>query len=532
MSNYSWTVSPAGTPTGGGTSSSSSVTVTWNTALPGQYVEVNYFDTKGCTSLTPAHFNVTVNATPALTVTGNNALCAGSNNIPYTTSAGMNLYAWSVSAGGTLIGPVNTNAVNVNWNPAAIPAQSVTVSYTNSLGCSGSTIYPVTIHPLPVSTFTGTTTVCQLYTSPYSYPANSGPACSYTWSLTPSSYGSITNPLVSPAAVTWNTTGQATLRLDAITGFNCSSFSTQTITINPRPDVSITPCFDLVTNRSAKRFLLKGGIPLLTSTPLQGEYMVTPATSALVFTGGNYYFDPSLVSGTSTTSFAISYKYTSSQYGCPATSPSSVTITVRGANPACTNTMTDYRDTPPTTYRTTTLAGKCWMLENLRFGSPISYTTPQADNCTVEKYCLSTDPSCTAYGALYQWDELIQFANTAAPDYQGVCPPGWHVPSQQDWQDLIDAVAAMNPGDGLAGSYLKDPNPTLGFHALLEGILYLNNTWAFNSGNLNASMFWTSTPSPTDPSRAIVRGLNSEDHSVSYSASSRANAFPIRCIRD
>ncbi len=526
MTSYSWTVSPAGTITAGGSPSSSSVTITWNTALPDQYVEVNYVDLKGCTALVPTRLNVTVHPTPVLSVSGTAEICAGSLNVNYSTAAGMNLYAWTISSGGTPVGAVNTNSVNVNWDAGASPMQSVMVSYTNTLGCSGSTVYPVTVNPLPVSSFTGNTSVCQLHPDAYLYPAESGPACSYSWSISPSSAGSIANPTVSPASITWNTTGNASLRLDAMTPFGCTSFSSQPITINPRPDVSITPCFDLVTTRSAKRFLLKGGIPLLTATPLQGEYLINPATVALVFESGNYYFDPSLVPGTNTVNFNLYYKYTSSQFGCPATSPNPVTITVHGANPACSSTMTDYRDN--TTYRTSFVGGKCWMMENLRYGNPLTPTTTvQTDNCVAEKYCLSADPNCSAYGGFYQWDELIQYGSTASPEYQGVCPPGWHIPSAADFQALIDA----NQGNAMAGAILKDLDLSpRGFEALLDGMYYLNTSWAFTSAVPAGTMFWTSTPGSGN--KIVTRGMNNMVPSVSLYETSRVNAFPVRCVKD
>ena len=528
MASYTWTVSAAGTITAGGTSASSSVTVTWNTALPGQFIEVNYLDLKGCTALAPYHLNVTVNPTPVLAVTGTNDLCAGSNSITYSTTPGMTSYAWTISAGGTPVGSTTSSTVTVNWAPNASASQSVSVAYTNSLGCSGLTNYPVTIQPLPVSTFTGTTTVCQLHPSPYLYTADAGPACSYTWSITPPSAGTIVNPAVSPASVTWNNPGSATLALVAVTPFGCNTSSSQPVTINPRPEVSITPCFDVVTNRSAQTFLLKGGRPLLTSTPLQGEYLITPATPALTSdASGNFWFNPAMVPGTNTVTFALSYRYTSSQFGCPATSPTSVTLTVRAANPPCGTSMTDFRDN--TTYRTSFLAGRCWMMENLRYGSLLSpITTAQTDNCTTEKYCLSTDATCTAYGGLYQWDELIQYGVTAGPQYQGVCPGGWHIPTAADYQALIDA----NQGNGIAGSFLTDLNLNpRGFEALLRGMAYLNTAWAFTPTDIPAgTLFWTSSPGSAN--RIITRGMNSKVQSVQYYEAIPADAFPVRCVKD
>jgi len=262
---------------------------------------------------------------------------------------------------------------------------------------------------------------------------------------------------------------------------------------------------------------------------MQGEYLISPATVALVFDAGNYYFDPTLVAGTQTITFNISYKYTSSQFGCPATSPTSVALTVRGVNPPCGTTMTDYRDTPPSTYRTAFTAGRCWMMENLRYGTSLTPTTTyQTDNCVTEKYCLPSDATCTSYGGLYQWDELIQYGVTAAPDYQGVCPPGWHIPSAADYQALIDA----NLGNSLAGTILTDLNLIpRGFEALLGGMYYLNTSWTYRSGDTpHGTMFWTSTPGAGN--KIITRGMNFPNYSVSYYETPRANAFPVRCVKD
>jgi uncharacterized protein (TIGR02145 family) len=60
--------------------------------------------------------------------------------------------------------------------------------------------------------------------------------------------------------------------------------------------------------------------------------------------------------------------------------------------------------------------------------------------------------------------------------------------------------------------------------------LYLNNFWAFTSGDPNVAMFWTSTTSGAY--RAVARGMNSHNYSVSFYTSLRANAFSVRCVKD
>jgi len=540
MSGYSWNVSAGNSVT----FTDNTAAATWNVIGASQWIEVNYSDANGCFAAIPVRIPVNVNPSPDFAVTGLANVCAGSSSsysLPLGESGN-----WSIlTSGGSISGPsTNVNSISVNWFPTTNPppSQSLLVGYTNTLGCSNTTIKTVTVQALPVSTFTSSTPspVCQDYPAPSVYTVDpGGPTSTYSWVVTPPANAAIADPAANPAAITWKLSGSspqnALLTLNATTlGTTpvCSSNSSVSITINPKPPAQLTPCFELVTNRSAKRFLLKGGTPLLTSTPLQGEYLSDPSTTALSSdASGNFYFNPALVTGTNTRTFDITYRYTSSQYGCIATSPSA-TLTVMAANPvSCSGSMTDVRD--GTVYTTALLPdGRCWMTKNLRYGTALSPSTvPQTDNCTVEKYCLSSDPACTANGGFYQWDELIQFGNTDGPAYQGVCPPGWHIPTQQEWQSLINSLAGLTPGDGVAGGYLKDQNQANGFRVLLKGIYYLNNTWAFITGNsLTATMFWTSTPNGSN--RAIARGMNNYNYSVSFYPSSRANAFPVRCVKD
>jgi uncharacterized protein (TIGR02145 family) len=525
-----------------------SVTVPQPTATPGPFVYTleSVTDVNSCSQAQTGNATITVYPLPTAAIAGTTAVCSGVTPpvITFTGSAGSSPYTffYHVNTGPTQsVTTTSGNSVTVS-QPTTTPGtyiytlESVTDLHACSQVQSGSA--NVTVNPLPTATISGPTQVCLNASSPnivftgasatppylFTYNINGGPVQSVI---------SVGNIALVP--VPTNSLGSKTYTLlgvqdgSATTCYQAQAGS-HTITVNPLPVVSITPCFDVVTNRSAKRFLLKGGKPLLTATPLQGEYLVSPATAALTSdASGNYYFDPGMVPGTNAVTFSISYKYTSSQFGCTATSPSSVTVTVNAANPPCGTTMTDYRDNPPTTYLTAFLGGKCWMTENLRYGTLLSpIAASQADNCVTEKYCLTSDANCTAYGGLYQWDELIQYGVTAGPQYQGVCPAGWHIPAAADFQALIDA----NQGNGLAGSILKDMflNPR-GFEALLSGMAYMNISWSFTATDVpSGTLFWTS--SPGSGNRIITRGVNSEVPSISYYESIKANAFPVRCVKD
>jgi len=169
-------------------------------------------------------------------------------------------------------------------------------------------------------------------------------------------------------------------------------------------------------------------------------------------------------------------------------------------------------------YPTVQIGTQCWMAANLDFGITISDLTPQTDNCVPEKY--TRPASRVPRPAFYQWDELMQYQT--AEGSQGLCPPGWHAPSETDWTTLMNYYL----GNGRAGRPLQDTIIN-GFKALRSGVFYLNSSWSFLDF---ATILWSSTPS--GQSKAISHGINLYNFSVSLYPASRANAFAVRCLRD
>ncbi len=72
---------------------------------------------------------------------------------------------------------------------------------------------------------------------------------------------------------------------------------------------------------------------------------------------------------------------------------------------------------------------------NLNVGTMINGNQNQEDNGTIEKYCYDNNSShCDTYGGLYQWNEIMQ--HTTTPGLQGICPPDWHIPTNEEWKQL------------------------------------------------------------------------------------------------
>ena len=91
------------------------------------------------------------------------------------------------------------------------------------------------------------------------------------------------------------------------------------------------------------------------------------------------------------------------------------------------------------------------------------------------------------------------------PAAQGFCPPGWHIPSENDWNILFSTYIS----NAFAGSPLKYSGFS-GFNALLSGARSMNKGWDLFGF---ATFFWSST-SRSD-SKAWAHGMNEVDPSVS-----------------
>ncbi len=90
-------------------------------------------------------------------------------------------------------------------------------------------------------------------------------------------------------------------------------------------------------------------------------------------------------------------------------------------------------------YNTIQIFSQCWLKENLNVGTMIQGYVEMSDNGILEKYCYNNEPdSCTKYGGLYKWDEMMQY--TTQEGAQGICPPGWYIPTNEEWKVLEGAV--------------------------------------------------------------------------------------------
>ena len=267
------------------------------------------------------------------------------------------------------------------------------------------------------------------------------------------------------------------------------------------PVVSLNICNN-ITTRGAQPFVLKGGIPLGGSYSGQGVI-------------GNTFY-PALVP-IGQTIVPITYNYSNS-YGCPGSAIQNITV-LQESPFTCGQQLIDVRDN--SIYPTILIGTRCWMAKSLNFGNSISSYMTQNDNCIVEKYCYNDNIlKCDSLGGLYQWDELMQYSENSL--FQGLCPPGWHIPDENEWSLLFNNFG----GNAFAGDALRYNGPS-GFNALLAGAYFGNRQFGFKNFSV---FFWSSTSRGNY--KAWSHAINSINHGISYYSSLRNNAFSVRCIKD
>ena len=488
----------------GGIAGTNSSSFTY-TPLNGDVVTCELTSSDNCVTGNPAtSAPVTMIASSVLAVAvsiaaSSNPFCAGSQVTFTATPDHGGLvpgYQWKVNGSNA-----GTNSPSFTFSPAN--GDQVSCILNSSASCitgnpALSNIITMTVKtnlPAGVSISTPTNPFCPGTAVTFTAnPTNGGGSPSYQWKLNGVNAGTNSTTFTCNPAVGDSIRCMITSNLNCVTG-NPASSGKIIMSGNPVPGVSFTACFDSVTILSAQPFSLHGGLP-------QGGQYNGPGVNAGIFT-------PS-VAGTGLKT--ITYGY-ANVYTCLATKTKTILVQ---PNPSfnCGNNLTDIRDNK--VYPTIQIGSQCWMASNLDFGAVISDLLPQTDNCIAEKYHQNS--------SFYQWDELVRYSPSAGA--QGLCPPGWHIPTTAEWNTLL----MVYNGPGMAGGPMKDTLLPNGFNSYQQGFLYLENTWAFTTGLDAGAMYWTSTASGVD--RAVARGLNNYNPSVSMYPSLRGNAFSVRCCRD
>jgi uncharacterized protein (TIGR02145 family) len=194
------------------------------------------------------------------------------------------------------------------------------------------------------------------------------------------------------------------------------------------------------------------------------------------------------------------------------------------------------------TYALVGIGTQCWFAENLRSdnyrnGDPIpgnltdaqwTSTTSGAQAVygegTSVVYAGSSDEvmNLETYGRLYNW--------YAVNDARGLCPSGFHLPSDVEWTSLTNSLGGASTAGGALKSLAPawDGNNSSGFSGLPGG--YRNSSYGYFNVMIVDGYWWSATPNGGYAwGRALHSGLSSMNR---YSTHPKRDGFSVRCIRD
>ena len=188
------------------------------------------------------------------------------------------------------------------------------------------------------------------------------------------------------------------------------------------------------------------------------------------------------------------------------------------------DSFTDPRDGRE--YRTVGIWDQVWMGENLNYTDSVA--TPDLEG---KRWCYDDEQEqCDTYGSLYSCEIS-----------KSVCPAGWRLPTESDWQDLLNFMTRMGVDldKGLRAKsgwynytgHSNNGTDVFGFTALPGGIMYEANSY----GNATReAWFWYDSECKWNNGNAFVISAGEEANMSTISASGGDDdyGFYVRCIKD
>jgi uncharacterized protein (TIGR02145 family) len=169
-------------------------------------------------------------------------------------------------------------------------------------------------------------------------------------------------------------------------------------------------------------------------------------------------------------------------------------------------------------YKTVKIDNQTWMAENLNYAIPATGT--DSGRC----YHNSID-SCAKYGRLYTWDAAMT-----------ACPAGWHLPTAEEWDILVDYAGGLNSAIKLKSTagwndYRGESgNGTdeFGFSALPGGHYYYYDGF---SDVGKGGYWWSATEESTSYYSAYRMGIF-YDFSGALGRRDKSYWYSVRCVKD
>ena len=214
--------------------------------------------------------------------------------------------------------------------------------------------------------------------------------------------------------------------------------------------------------------------------------------------------------------------------------------------------VTDSRDN--NTYQVVAIANKCWMAENLRYlpsvntnsqFSSLGNTGQRAygvyDYSGSDVNAAKSHVNYMKYGVLYNWYAATNLGgngNNNPSGIKGACPSGWHLPSQSEYQQLLDYLGEKD----YAGGHLKETGEYIHWNSN-SGATNTTGFSARGAGNRNAgngvyydlrvtTFFWTTTLTEWSNDYPGRFKLYNSGPSASLSGDSAGHGGSVRCVKN
>lgn len=189
---------------------------------------------------------------------------------------------------------------------------------------------------------------------------------------------------------------------------------------------------------------------------------------------------------------------------------------------ACPATVTDIDGN---VYHTVKIGKQYWLKENLR-------TTRYKDGSAIPTGLNSNQWEFATQGAYSKTPQTPEFYYNylAVKDSRGICPTGWHVPTDEELYELIDALGGTN----VAGRKLKTVESggdnSSGFSANLAGMRNMYASYGFQYIGTQG-FWWTSRTNGWNDGIVLNLSKNSDYAVKNYTLRPNSGAL-IRCIKD
>ncbi|MGE5425872.1 MAG: FISUMP domain-containing protein [Bacillota bacterium] len=186
------------------------------------------------------------------------------------------------------------------------------------------------------------------------------------------------------------------------------------------------------------------------------------------------------------------------------------------------------------TYSGVRIGNQCWMNKNLNYGTLLGSTQYPTNNGISEKACPGNVESGCTNGALYTLSEAMNYSTTEGA--QGICPPGWHIPTRSEHDLLVETEVGALPTTFGAVKNALGPGTTFDNIIVGYGVwagYTPNQYWNYAGAGTDSKLVLSSQCTdcaPNFPNYALEVTTNYQ--SASYVNPTLSNdANPVRCIK-